>query len=61
MMVSKIVGGRKNIDTEVDRNSELFFPNWIHKHLELNEELGLHGLMNEEHHESARKMKVQER
>ncbi|XP_059455758.1 LEAF RUST 10 DISEASE-RESISTANCE LOCUS RECEPTOR-LIKE PROTEIN KINASE-like 2.1 [Corylus avellana] len=56
MMVSEMVRGRKNIDTEVDRTSELFFPHWIYKRLELDEELGLHGLMNEEHHESARKM-----
>jgi serine/threonine protein kinase len=56
MMVSEMVGGRKNIDIEVDRTSELFFPHWIYKRLELDEELGLHGLMNEEDKESAKKM-----
>ncbi|XP_059455086.1 LEAF RUST 10 DISEASE-RESISTANCE LOCUS RECEPTOR-LIKE PROTEIN KINASE-like 2.1 [Corylus avellana] len=56
MMVSEMVGGRKNIDIGVDRSSELFFPHWIYKHLELDEELGLEGLMNEDDQERARKM-----
>ncbi|XP_059455085.1 LEAF RUST 10 DISEASE-RESISTANCE LOCUS RECEPTOR-LIKE PROTEIN KINASE-like 2.1 [Corylus avellana] len=56
MMVSEMVGGRKNIDIGVDRSSELFFPHWIYKRLELDEELGLKGLMNEEDQERARKM-----
>jgi serine/threonine protein kinase len=56
MMVSEMVRGRKNIDIGVDHTSELFFPNWSYKRLELDEELGLHGLMNEEDQESAKKM-----
>jgi serine/threonine protein kinase len=56
MMVSEMVGGRKNIDIGVDRTSELFFPHWIYKRLEQDEELGLHGLMNEEDKESVKKM-----
>jgi hypothetical protein len=56
MMVSEMVGGRKNIDIGVDRTSELFFPHWIYKRLEQDEELGLHDLMNEEDKESAKKM-----
>jgi len=51
-----MVGGRKNIDIGVDRTSELFFPHWIYKRLELDEELGLHGLINEKDKESAKKM-----
>jgi serine/threonine protein kinase len=41
MMVSKMVGGRKNIDIGVDHTSKLYFPHWIYKRLELDEELGL--------------------
>jgi hypothetical protein len=33
-----------------------FFPHWIYKRLEQDEELGLHDLMNEEDKESAKKM-----
>ncbi|XP_059455076.1 PR5-like receptor kinase [Corylus avellana] len=56
MMVLEMVGGRKNIDIRVDHSSELFFPHWIYKRLELDEELGLEGVMNEEDQERARKM-----
>jgi serine/threonine protein kinase len=56
MMVFQMVGGRRNIDVEIDRTSEIFFPHWIYKRLEQDEDLGLQGLMNEGDHESARKM-----
>ncbi|CAL5350189.1 unnamed protein product [Camellia sinensis] len=56
MMVLEMVGGRKNIDVEVDRTSEIYFPHWIYKRLELDEELGVHGIMNDEANGSARKM-----
>jgi serine/threonine protein kinase len=56
MMVSEMVGGRKNIDIRVDHTSELYFPHWIYKRLELDEELGLEGLMKEEDKETARKL-----
>jgi serine/threonine protein kinase len=56
MMVFEMVGGKRNINVEIDRTSEIFFPDWIYKRLEQDEDLGLHGLMNEEDHEHARKM-----
>ncbi|KAB1205595.1 hypothetical protein CJ030_MR7G017772 [Morella rubra] len=56
MMVLEMVGGRKNINVETDRTSEIFYPHWIYKRLELDEELGLLGLTNEKDEESARKM-----
>ncbi|XP_075636336.1 LEAF RUST 10 DISEASE-RESISTANCE LOCUS RECEPTOR-LIKE PROTEIN KINASE-like 2.3 [Castanea sativa] len=56
MMVLKMVGGRNNIDASVDFTSEIYFPHWIYKHLELNEELGLLGLLNEGDEDNARKM-----
>jgi len=56
MMVFEMVEGRRNIDVEIDRASEIYFPHWIYKRLEQDEDLGLQDLMNEEDHESARKM-----
>ena len=56
MMVLEMIGGRKNIDVSVDRTDEIYFPRWIYKRLELDEELGLQGLINKEDEESARKM-----
>ena len=55
-MVLEMAGDRKNIDASVDFTSEIYFPHWIDKHLELNEELGLLGLLNEGDEENARKM-----
>ncbi|KAL7196492.1 hypothetical protein ACSBR1_036493 [Camellia fascicularis] len=56
MMILEMVGGRKNIDVNVDHTSEIYFPHWIYKRLELDEELGVHGIMNDKANESARKM-----
>ncbi|KAG6650056.1 rust resistance kinase Lr10-like [Carya illinoinensis] len=58
MMVLEMVGGRKNIDAEVDHTSEIFFPHWIYRRLELNEELTLHGLKTEEDRQNAKKMTI---
>ncbi|KAG7973812.1 hypothetical protein I3843_06G016000 [Carya illinoinensis] len=58
MMVLEMVGGRKNIDAEVDHTSEIFFPHWIYRHLELDEELTLHGLKTEEDRQNAKKMTI---
>jgi hypothetical protein len=51
-----MVGGRKNIDADIDHTSEIFFPHWIYKCLDQDEDLGLQGLMNEEDHKTVRKM-----
>ncbi|KAM3692977.1 hypothetical protein ACJW31_08G130100 [Castanea mollissima] len=56
MMVLEMVGGRKNIDVSVDLTSEIYFPHWIYKRLEQNEELGLLGLLKEGDEDTARKM-----
>ncbi|KAK7850167.1 rust resistance kinase lr10 [Quercus suber] len=56
MMVLEMVGGRKNFDASVDFTSEIYFPHWIYKHLELGKELGLLGLLEEVDQESVRKM-----
>ncbi|KAH0668631.1 hypothetical protein KY289_023124 [Solanum tuberosum] len=56
MMVLEMVGGRKNVDVGVDRTSEIYFPHWQYRQIELDEELQLIGTMNEEEKECARKM-----
>ncbi|KAF6171489.1 hypothetical protein GIB67_018013 [Kingdonia uniflora] len=56
MMVLEIVGGRKNINGLADRTSEIFFPHWIHTRIELNENLGLHGITSETDAEITKKM-----
>ncbi|PWA84176.1 protein kinase-like domain, Concanavalin A-like lectin/glucanase domain protein [Artemisia annua] len=57
MMILEMVGGRKNIEVEVDHTSEIYFPHWIYKKVELHEEqLGLHGIVSEEENEMVRKM-----
>uniref|UniRef100_UPI0005CA9F16 glycerophosphodiester phosphodiesterase protein kinase domain-containing GDPDL2-like n=1 Tax=Fragaria vesca subsp. vesca TaxID=101020 RepID=UPI0005CA9F16 len=56
MMLSEMVGGRKNINAEVENTSEIYFPHWIYNRLELDQELGLQRIMNEEDKVRARKM-----
>ncbi|XP_023756048.1 LEAF RUST 10 DISEASE-RESISTANCE LOCUS RECEPTOR-LIKE PROTEIN KINASE-like 2.1 isoform X1 [Lactuca sativa] len=56
MMILEMVGGRKNIEAEVDHTSEIYFPHWIYKKVEFDEELGLHRSMSNEENEMARKM-----
>ncbi|KAK3026654.1 hypothetical protein RJ639_040681 [Escallonia herrerae] len=56
MTVLEMVGGRKNVLVGVNRPSETYFPHWIYKRVELDEELGLHGITNEEEKSIARKM-----
>ncbi|KAK2405282.1 LEAF RUST 10 DISEASE-RESISTANCE LOCUS RECEPTOR-LIKE PROTEIN KINASE 2.5 [Trifolium repens] len=58
MMVLEMVGRRKNINVEVDCSSELYFPHWIYKRLELNQDLGLRCIKNEIDEEMIRKMTV---
>uniref|UniRef100_A0ACD5YX62 Uncharacterized protein n=1 Tax=Avena sativa TaxID=4498 RepID=A0ACD5YX62_AVESA len=33
MVLLEMVGGRKNLSSSVERESEVYFPNWIHDHL----------------------------
>ncbi|KAJ7954132.1 Receptor-like protein kinase [Quillaja saponaria] len=56
MMVLEMVGGRKNINVEADCTSEIYFPSWIYKRLELNEELALRNISMEGDEEMMRKM-----
>ncbi|XP_076921981.1 rust resistance kinase Lr10-like [Bidens hawaiensis] len=57
MMILEMVGGRRNVEIEVDHTSEIYFPHWIYKKVESGEEhLGLHGIVSDEENETARKM-----
>ncbi|XP_056175281.1 LEAF RUST 10 DISEASE-RESISTANCE LOCUS RECEPTOR-LIKE PROTEIN KINASE-like 2.4 [Syzygium oleosum] len=58
MMVLEMVSKRRNIEVTVDQTSETYFPHWVHRRLELREELGLHGITNEKDKETATKMIV---
>ncbi|KAH0668644.1 hypothetical protein KY289_023137 [Solanum tuberosum] len=58
MMVLEMVGGRKNVDVGVDRTSEIYFPHWLYRRIELDEEFQLIGIMNEEENECARRMVI---
>ena len=56
MMVLDMVGGRKNINVRVDNTSEIYFPQWIYKRLEIDEDLGMKRIRNEEERVKVRKM-----
>ena len=57
MMILDMVIGRENWnDSAFDCSSEMYFPNWIYKHLEKEQEIGLHCITSEEENEKARKM-----
>ncbi|KAH9746729.1 protein kinase domain-containing protein [Citrus sinensis] len=56
MMIFKMTGGRKNVDVGDNGSSDIYFPHWIYKRLEKDEELGLQGIENEQDKEYARKM-----
>ncbi|PON86952.1 GPCR kinase [Trema orientale] len=56
MMILEMVGGRKNVNVRGDNTSEIYFPHWIYKRLELDEELGLKRITNEEDRMRVKKM-----
>ncbi|KAL5070535.1 hypothetical protein RYX36_021422 [Vicia faba] len=57
MMVLEMVGGKqKNSMDDVERSSEIYFPHWIYKRLELNQEFRLQSNNNEFDKHRVRKM-----
>ncbi|KAG7944647.1 hypothetical protein I3843_15G113100 [Carya illinoinensis] len=58
MMVLEMVGGTNNIDVETDHTSETYFPHWIYRHLELDKELWMQGIINEEDEQNIKKMLI---
>ncbi|GKV47867.1 hypothetical protein SLEP1_g54725 [Rubroshorea leprosula] len=55
MMILEMVGGKKSVQTRVSASSE-YFPDWIYRHLELVDELGLQGLKSKVETNTERKM-----
>ena len=55
-MVLEMVGGSKNINVRVVNTSEIYFPHWIYRRLEIDEDLGMKRIMNEEDRVKVRKM-----
>ncbi|GLT34424.1 hypothetical protein SLA2020_089380 [Shorea laevis] len=55
MMVLEMVGERENVNAESNHSSE-YFPQWIYRRLELDEELGIWSVRNEDDKQRARKM-----
>ncbi|XP_040366868.1 LEAF RUST 10 DISEASE-RESISTANCE LOCUS RECEPTOR-LIKE PROTEIN KINASE-like 2.1 isoform X2 [Rosa chinensis] len=56
MMILEMVGGRKNVDTQVSHTSEIYFPDWVYENLEQDSNFGLLNAVTEEEKEIARKM-----
>ncbi|XP_017188199.2 LEAF RUST 10 DISEASE-RESISTANCEUS RECEPTOR-LIKE PROTEIN KINASE-like 2.1 [Malus domestica] len=56
MMVLEMVGGRKNINARASHTSDVCFPDWVYKQLEMGSSLGLPNGVIEEENELARKM-----
>ncbi|XVF71595.1 hypothetical protein PTKIN_Ptkin12aG0051100 [Pterospermum kingtungense] len=58
MMLLEMDGGRKNIDAEVSKTCEIYFPSWIYKHLDQGMNLSVDGVIAEEEEEITRKLIV---
>ncbi|KAK4409632.1 Rust resistance kinase Lr10 [Sesamum angolense] len=58
MMALEMAVGRQNLDHRADRSSEIYFPDWIYKHLEVNTNLDLHNIENEDESHFVRKMVI---
>ncbi|GLT48886.1 hypothetical protein SLA2020_224760 [Shorea laevis] len=55
MMVIEMVGGKKSLQIGISASRE-YFPNWIYRHLDLADELGLQGLKSRVETDIERKM-----
>ncbi|XAR72320.1 Glycerophosphodiester phosphodiesterase [Bertholletia excelsa] len=56
MMILEMTTLRENKNVDVSHTSEIYFPYWIYKRLELDEEIGSHGVTNGIENEKVRKM-----
>ncbi|KAK9677279.1 hypothetical protein RND81_11G132800 [Saponaria officinalis] len=56
MMVLDMVCGRKNLSADLQRSSEVYFPQWIYNRLELEEEASFQGTITDEEKAVHRKM-----
>ncbi|KAM4123785.1 hypothetical protein ACB094_01G182700 [Castanea mollissima] len=58
MLVLEMIGGRKNFDGEASHTSELYFPHWVYKKLELGESFGAFEEITEEEEDTLKKMMI---
>ncbi|KAL2235025.1 UNVERIFIED_CONTAM: Rust resistance kinase Lr10 [Sesamum indicum] len=58
MMVLEMVVGRQNLDHRADCSSEMYFPDWIYKHLEVNTKMDLDNIENEDESHFVTKMVI---
>ncbi|KAK9677274.1 hypothetical protein RND81_11G132300 [Saponaria officinalis] len=56
MMVLDMVCGRKNLSADLQRSSEVYFPQWIYNRLELEEEASFQGTITDDEKAGQRKM-----
>ncbi|XP_062110071.1 receptor-like kinase TMK4 isoform X2 [Humulus lupulus] len=56
MMVLEIVGGRQNVNVQANNTSEIYFPHWVYRRLELDEEVSLKRISDEEDKTKVKKM-----
>ncbi|KAJ4713423.1 Receptor-like kinase [Melia azedarach] len=56
MMVLEMVGCRKNLEAGESNSSELYFPDWIYRHVEQGREFEWPGVVTSEENEIAKKM-----
>ncbi|MBA0653337.1 hypothetical protein Goklo_020526 [Gossypium klotzschianum] len=56
MMVLEMVGGRKNVNVEASRTSEMYFSSWIYEHLDQSTNLNINEDIIEEEAEITRKL-----
>ncbi|RWW63095.1 hypothetical protein BHE74_00029753 [Ensete ventricosum] len=58
MLVLEMVGGRKNLDPEIGKQSEVYFPEWVYDRLVQSQDLGLAMEMEDEEEEEIMKKLV---
>ncbi|WOK98042.1 rust resistance kinase Lr10-like [Canna indica] len=58
MLVLEMVGGRKNFDPEIGKQSEIYYPEWIYDRLVHQQDFGLAMKVNGREEETAKKLAV---
>jgi interleukin-1 receptor-associated kinase 1 len=58
MMLLEMVGGRKNINANASKTSELYFPHWVYSRLELGSDLRPDEIMDTEEDDIAKRMTI---
>ncbi|RHN52773.1 putative glycerophosphodiester phosphodiesterase [Medicago truncatula] len=58
MMLLEMVGGRKNINADASQTSEIYFPHWVYKNLDLRNDLRPDEVIVSEEDEIARRLTI---